>query len=134
MSAVASGWGSGLGAGGAVLAIAVQPGLLVPVLLASAALGGLPLLLITTLALVVVFTRVPARQAAAERVLDRLLSTLRPCDPYPPRPGGATRPPRARDRPTRPRGSLPRDPATGVVTDCHRRGVIRALTAPSRPR
>lgn len=69
----------------------LQPGLLGPVLVTGAALGGLPLLLIVTLALV--FTRVPARQAAAERVLDRLLSTLRPRDPAPHTPRRRSSPP-----------------------------------------
>jgi hypothetical protein len=69
---------SGVGAGGAVLAAAVQPGLLVPVALAAAVLGGLPLLLISVLALVAVYSRDPDRRAAAEKILDRLLSALRP--------------------------------------------------------
>ncbi|MGH3973438.1 MAG: hypothetical protein ACRDS9_08930 [Pseudonocardiaceae bacterium] len=69
---------SGVGAGGAALVAAVQPGLLVPVLLAVAVLGGLPLLLITTLALVAVYSSDPARRTAAEKILDRLLSALRP--------------------------------------------------------
>lgn len=78
MSAVASRLVSGVGAGGAALVAAVQPGLLEPVALAVAVLGGLPLLLIATLALVAVYSRDPARRTAAEKILDRLLSTLRP--------------------------------------------------------
>lgn len=78
MSAVASRLVSGVGAGGVALVAAVQPGLLVPVLLAAAVLGGLPLLLIATLALVAVYSRDPARRSAAEKILDRLLSALRP--------------------------------------------------------
>jgi hypothetical protein len=60
------------------LAAAVQPGLLVPMVLAVAVLGGLPLLLIVTLALGAVYSRDPVRRAAAEKILDRLLSALRP--------------------------------------------------------
>lgn len=78
MSAVASRLVSGVGAGGAALVAAVQPGLLVAVVLAVAVLGGLPLLLIATLALVAVYSRDPARRTAAEKILDRLLSALRP--------------------------------------------------------
>jgi hypothetical protein len=78
VSAVASRLVSGVGAGGVALAAAVQPGLLVPVVLALAVLGGLPLLLIVTLALGAVYSRDPVRRAAAEKILDRLLSALRP--------------------------------------------------------
>jgi hypothetical protein len=81
MSAVASWLGSGVGVGSAALAVAVQPSLLVPILVTGAALGGLPLLLIATLTLVVVYSPDLSRQDAAERVLDRLLTTLRPRDP-----------------------------------------------------
>ena len=52
--------------------------MLVPILVTGAALGGLPLLLITTLALVAVYSPDPVRRAAAEKILDRLLTTLRP--------------------------------------------------------
>jgi hypothetical protein len=69
---------SGVGAGGAVLVAAVQPGLLVPVVLAIGVLGGVPLLLVATLALVAVYSRDPDRRRAAEKILDRLLSTLHP--------------------------------------------------------
>lgn len=78
MRAVASRLVSGVGAGGAALVAAVQPGLLVPVALAVVVLGGLPLLLIATLALGAVYSRDPARRTAAEKILDRLLSALRP--------------------------------------------------------
>ena len=78
MRAVANRLVSGVGAGGAALVAAVQPGLLVPVLLAVAVPVGLPLLLIATLALVAVYSRDPVRRAAAEKVLDRLLNALRP--------------------------------------------------------
>lgn len=78
MSAVASWLVSGVGAGGAALVAAVQPGLLMPVVLAVAVLGGLPLLLIATLALGAVYSRDPVRRTAAEKILDRLLSALRP--------------------------------------------------------
>jgi nitrate/nitrite transporter NarK len=69
---------SGVGAGGTAVALSLQPALLVPVLVAVAALGGLPVLLITTLALVAVYSRRPDRRAAAEKILDRLLTALRP--------------------------------------------------------
>lgn len=69
---------SGAGAGGVVLVAAAQPGLLVAVLLTVAVLGGLPLLLITALALAAVYSRDPARRTAAEKILGRLLSALRP--------------------------------------------------------
>ena len=85
--------GERVGAGGAVLAVALQPGPLGPVLVTGAALGGLPLLLIITLALVVVYSRESSRRDAAERVLDRLLSTLRPRDPAPSPPRRRSSPP-----------------------------------------
>ncbi len=72
---------SSVGAGGAALVATVPPGLLVAVVLAVAVLGGLPLLLITTLALVAVYSHDPARRTAAEKILDRLLNTLRPRGP-----------------------------------------------------
>ncbi len=80
MTAVAGWLVPGIGAGGAALAVAVQPTLLVPILMTGAALGGLPLLLICTLALVAVYSPDPSRRAAAEKILDRLLTTLRPGD------------------------------------------------------
>ncbi|MGH3936308.1 MAG: hypothetical protein ACRDS1_15245 [Pseudonocardiaceae bacterium] len=49
-----------------------------PVLLAVAVLGGLPQLLIATLALVSVYSPDPDRRTAAEKILDRLLSARRP--------------------------------------------------------
>jgi hypothetical protein len=64
------------GAGSAAVAVAVQPVLLIPVLVILAPLATLPLL-ITTLALVAVYDRDPGRQKAAEKVLERLLVTLR---------------------------------------------------------
>jgi hypothetical protein len=81
MSTVTGRLVSSIGAGSTVLAVAVQPGLLVPVLLAFAVLCGLPLLLITTLALVAVYSPEPARRTAATKILDRLLATLRPREP-----------------------------------------------------
>jgi hypothetical protein len=60
------------------LVVALQPPLLVPILVTVAALGGLPLLLIASLALVAVYSPDPSRRAAAEKILDRLLMTLRP--------------------------------------------------------
>jgi nitrate/nitrite transporter NarK len=94
VSAVASRLASGVGAGGAALVAAVQPGLLVPVTLVAAVLGGLPLLLITTLALVAVYSHDPDRRTAAENILDRLLSALRPRERPPTRQ-------RRKGRPTR---------------------------------
>ena len=86
VSAVVSRLVSGVGAGSAALVAAVQPELLVAVLLAVAVLGGLPLLLITTLALVAVYSRDPVRRAAAEKILTRLLGALRPGVPSTPTP------------------------------------------------
>lgn len=86
MSVVTSWLISGFGAGGATLIIAAQPALLVPVLITVGALVGLPLLLIATLALVAVYSRETARRNAAEKILDRLLSTLRPQEPSTPTP------------------------------------------------
>ena len=81
MSAVASWLVSGVGAGGAALVTALQPGVMVSIVLAFAVLGGLALLLIATLALAAVYSRGPARRTRAEKVLDRLLNTLRPPEP-----------------------------------------------------
>ncbi len=77
-SAVASvvAWLASGAIGGTAVAVAAAPALLVPVLVITIPLATLPLL-ITTLALVAVYDPKPARQAAAERVLDRLLVTLR---------------------------------------------------------
>lgn len=86
MSIVASRLISGFGAGSATLIVAAQPALLVPVLATVGALVGLPLLLIATLALVAVYARDPARRTAAEKILDRLLSALRPREPSTPAP------------------------------------------------
>jgi hypothetical protein len=92
VSAVASRLVSGVGAGGAVLVAAAQPGLLVPVVLAAAVLGGLPVLLIAVLALAAVYSQDPARRSAAEKVLDRLLSALRPRERPAPRRKATKRP------------------------------------------
>lgn len=73
--------GRGVGTGSAVLAVAFQPALLLPILVTTATLGGLPLLLITTLAMIAVYSPDPVRRAAAEKILDRLLTTLRPSAP-----------------------------------------------------
>ena len=69
---------SGVGVGGAALVATAQLGLVAPVVLAMAVLGGLPLLLITILALAAVYSRDPVRRSAAEKILCRLLSTVRP--------------------------------------------------------
>lgn len=63
--------------GSTAVAIAVQPALLVALLVTLAPLALLPLL-ISILALIAVYAPSPERRAAAERVLDRLLLTLRP--------------------------------------------------------
>ena len=80
VSDVASGltWvASGAGAvGSAAAAVAVQPTLLIPVLVIVIPLATLPLL-ITTLTLGAVYDPDPQRRAAAEKVLERLLVTVR---------------------------------------------------------
>lgn len=68
----------GIGAGSAALAVAVQPALLVPIVVTGGVLVGLPLLLISALALVAVYSPDPVRRADAEAILDRLLAALRP--------------------------------------------------------
>jgi hypothetical protein len=65
------------GAGGVAWVAVAQPSLLVPVALAVAVLGRLPLLLITTLALAAVYSRDQTRRVAAEKILGQLLSALR---------------------------------------------------------
>jgi nitrate/nitrite transporter NarK len=75
LARLASGAGA---AGGTAVVVAVQPTLLLPVLVMLTVLGALPLLLITTLALAAVYSTNPGRRRAAEKVLDRLLTTLRP--------------------------------------------------------
>jgi hypothetical protein len=74
-----------------MLAIALQPALLIPILVTAAALGGLPLLLITALVFIAVYSPNPTRRLTAEKILDRLLTTLRPSEP-------ATRTPRRRKK------------------------------------
>lgn len=98
MSAVAGWLGPGVGVGSAALAVALQPGLLGPILLTAAALGGLPLLLIATLALIAVYSPDPYRRNAAENILDRLLTTLRPREPAPRTPRRHRRPPTSGQR------------------------------------
>jgi len=78
MSVVPNWLGRGAGASGAALAIILHPALLVPVVVTSAVLTGLPLLLITTIALAAVFSRDPARRGAARKTLNRLLTTPNP--------------------------------------------------------
>lgn len=72
--------------GGGALVTAVQHAALWPVLMIAGVLGGLPLLLITTLivtlALVAVYSPHRTRRGTAEKILDRLLSVLT----RPPRP------------------------------------------------
>ena len=79
MSAVAGAltWvASGAGAlGGAVAAVSVHPVLLIPALTLLTPLAILPLL-IPVLALVALYSRKPDRQIRAEKILDRLLTTL----------------------------------------------------------
>jgi hypothetical protein len=100
VNAVANWLGRGVGAGSAALAIALQPTLLAPILVTGAALGGLSLLLITTLALIAVCSPDPNRRADAEKILDRLLTTLRPHEIATPTPRRRKkrRPLRASDR------------------------------------
>jgi hypothetical protein len=78
MSAATAWLGPGVGAGSAALIIVFQPGLLAPVLMTVSILVGLPLLLIVALALIAVYSPNSSRRDAAEKVLDRLLATLRP--------------------------------------------------------
>ncbi|MGH3771342.1 MAG: hypothetical protein ACRDRW_08100 [Pseudonocardiaceae bacterium] len=78
MSAVASRLASSIGAGGTIVALAIQPTLLSPVVVTIAALGILPLLLISTLALAAVYSPDPTRRKNAGKILDRLLGILRP--------------------------------------------------------
>lgn len=67
---------SGVGAiGGTAAAVAVQPAVLMPVLVIVIPLAALPLL-IPVLALVALYSRDPGRQVRAEKILDRLLTTL----------------------------------------------------------
>ena len=66
------GRGRGYGAGRRAAPRAAGAGLVT-----VGALGGVPLLLITALALVAVYSPDPDRRAAAEKILDRLLATLR---------------------------------------------------------
>ena len=82
MTAVARWLLSGVGAGAALAAAALGPALVITV----GVLVGLPLLLITTLALVAVYSPDQARRGAAEKILDRLLSALRPREPTTPSP------------------------------------------------
>lgn len=65
---------SGAGAiSSATVAVAAAPTLLIPVLVIAIPLATLPLL-ITTLALVTVYDPKPTRQAAAEKVLELLVT------------------------------------------------------------
>jgi hypothetical protein len=59
-----------------VLVALGQPAAFGSVLVIVGVLGGLPLLLITTLALVAVFSPDRARRGAAEKILGQLLSAL----------------------------------------------------------
>lgn len=65
---------AGVGTGGTIIAIALQPALLVLVVVTV----GLPLLLIATLALIAVYSRKSHRRRTAENIIDRLLVALRP--------------------------------------------------------
>ena len=66
----------GVGITGWVLVAAGQPAAIQPVLVIMGVLGSLPLLLITVLALVAVFSSRRARRGAAEKILGQLLSAL----------------------------------------------------------
>jgi hypothetical protein len=59
-----------------MLVAAGQPAALGPVLVIVGVLGGLPLLLITMLALVAVFSSQRVRRGAAEKILGQLLNAL----------------------------------------------------------
>jgi hypothetical protein len=67
---------SGVGIAGGMLIATGQPAALGPVLVIVGVLGSLPLLLISTLALVAVFSPHRTRRTAAERILTQLLSAL----------------------------------------------------------
>lgn len=72
--------------GGGALVTAVQHATLGPVLMIAGVLGGLPLLLITTLiatlALVAVYSPHRSRRGTAEKILERLLVAItRPPQP-----------------------------------------------------
>lgn len=66
----------GAGIAGGMLVAAGQPAALGPVLVIVGVLGGLPLLLITMLALVAVFSSQRVRRGAAEKILGQLLNAL----------------------------------------------------------
>jgi hypothetical protein len=65
-----------VGIAGGVLVATGPPAALGPVLVIVSVLGGLPLLLITTLALVAVFSPHRTRRGTAERILGQLLSAF----------------------------------------------------------
>ena len=65
-----------IGVGSAAIIEALRPTLPTAMLLTVTAVGCLPLLLITALALIAVYSSDPVRRTAAERVLGRLLATL----------------------------------------------------------
>ncbi|MGH3514916.1 MAG: hypothetical protein ACRDS0_04665 [Pseudonocardiaceae bacterium] len=85
MSAVAGWLGPGIGV---ALVVALQPALVAPIVVTGAALGCLPLLLITTLALVAIYSPDQDRRAAAAAILNQLLTALRPhkTSTHPPKP------------------------------------------------
>lgn len=80
MSLVAGWLAPGAGVVGGALVTALPHASLGPVVVIMGVLGGLPLLLtitlISTLALVAVYSRHRIRRGAAEKILDRLLSAL----------------------------------------------------------
>jgi hypothetical protein len=65
----------GVGVAGGVL-VTVQPTTWGPILVSRGVRGGLPLLLVITLALVAVFSPYRARRSVAEKILDQLLNVL----------------------------------------------------------
>lgn len=72
LALLASGAGA---AGSAAVAVAMQPALLIPVLVILTPFATLPLL-IPVLTLVVVYSPDPNRQDRAAKILDRLLTAL----------------------------------------------------------
>lgn len=67
---------SGMGLAGLTVLATGQPAALGPGLVLLAMLGSLPLLLVSTLALVAVFSSHRTRRAAAAKILTQLLSAL----------------------------------------------------------
>lgn len=67
---------SGIGIAGGVMVAAGKPAALGPLLVTVGVLSGLPLLLITMLVVVAVFSSHRARRGAAEKILNQLFKVL----------------------------------------------------------